>query len=117
MLQEVVVPNDPTVREVAGIITRSEEHVRRLLRSGKLQGYKRGRDWYVEAWSVQQFLRRGSRAQLRIACEWLALTDRTAAETTIRRLLSSTFGLDGADVEELVKTWKNQPISRQNRGG
>ena len=47
MAKKVRPPNVWTTHEIAEILRISQAQVRELIDSGKLRGYKLGRDWYI----------------------------------------------------------------------
>lgn len=53
--------------EAADVLSYTVQHVRRLVREGRLTGYKIGRDWLVSSESVQAYL--GAKANLPLALE------------------------------------------------
>ena len=53
-----------TCSEAAAQLSYSTQHVRRLLRSGHLEGVKAGRDWIVSRASVDEFKARRENLRL-----------------------------------------------------
>lgn len=50
-----MVPDYVTTKEAAIALSVTVQHVRRLVRTGKLAGQKRGRDWFVLRDSVERY--------------------------------------------------------------
>lgn len=52
-----------TVKEVAEMLSVHPETIRRHLLSGKLKGYKVGKDWRVEETAIREFLTGGNKEE------------------------------------------------------
>ncbi len=57
--EAIVHGHDPlTVDEAAQVLGYSPQHTRKLIREGLLMGVKRGRDWFVAAEAVKEYIAR-----------------------------------------------------------
>ena len=101
-----IVELGPTVAEVAGMIGRHQEHVRRLIRGGQLTARRVGRRYHVHQHSLDAYLRQGDGDRLKLAARWLAMVDDRGRADEIVSLLDDTFHLDKADRIELVGAWR-----------
>lgn len=94
-----------SVKDAALEMNCSHEHVRRLARAGKLDSQRRGKYVFIETASIDRYLGRGDREQIRRACEWMTVVARDASRHRVTTLLMTTFQLTPADASELVARW------------
>lgn len=101
------------VKDVSKILRSSQEHVRRLVRAGKLPTKRVGRRLTFEPADISRYLGRHNERQIRTAVKWLAEVHRDAAEPDAQRyrlatLLMTTFFLTGPEAHELIDRWQQE---------
>ena len=97
------------VKDVAVVLDCSPEHVRRLYRAGVLHGHKEGKRLRIEPQSVRRYAGRHDLAQMRLACEWLALVDDRGHVERVAGLLRRTFALNAETTAEALRVWGADP--------